>query len=333
MCVLRASGTTFDPDEFERSPSMLFPRVYRKGEPRGSGSKRVNDRSGLTVDVSDASWADLPAQIADAERFLENLEADLRRLVAFPGVEGVCLDFPVDLKQRWVQSHVFPASLVRAAGALGIDLEQSLYVPAHPEPKADDRESGASAVMHADQLVAVIQQAFADVEYPGDWCLRGSNEGDEPFRVESEFKGKSDRYSLDPAFLDSSPAGLATALYFFSHEAFRFYLPAYLIADVGGQLRRTDPVHALTHGLTDRDRVTRINPRRYGARTTFESSSHRLSVFDVPQAAAIIEYLKFRRVSCEFQRNAIDQALANFWRGRVGVTRRSGDDARPEGEA
>ena len=58
----------------------------------------------------------------------------------------------------------------------------------------------------------------------------------------------SDWQSLSPQFIDGSPDGLASALCFFSHAAFQFYLPAYLIADADGLLERVDPVYFLTHG-------------------------------------------------------------------------------------
>ena len=77
-------------------------------------------------------------------------------------------------------------------------------------------------------LKSQIREAFADVQYPGDWCLRGSDEGDEPYRVEAQFKGKTDWRKLDAHSLNTVPDGLASPLSFFSLEAFRFYLPAYL---------------------------------------------------------------------------------------------------------
>jgi hypothetical protein len=61
-----------------------------------------------------------------------------------------------------------------------------------------------------------IRTAFATVEYPGDSCLRGSNEGDEPFLVEQDFKGKTDWRTLDPEFIDQAPDGFSSALSFFS---------------------------------------------------------------------------------------------------------------------
>src|ERR1700687_5966157 len=98
-----------------------------------------------------------------------------------------------------------------------------------------------------ERVVEHIASAFAAVEYPGDWCLRGSNEGDEPYLVEEAFKGKTDWRVLDPTFLDRAPDGYASALSFFSDEAFHFFLPAYMLADIRGQLDCTTPVFHLTH--------------------------------------------------------------------------------------
>src|SRR6266436_2057798 len=96
---------------------------------------------------------------------------------------------------------------------------------------------------NTEETKGVIREAFARVQYPGDWCLRGSNEGEEPFLLEEEFRGKTDWHALDGGFLDQAPAGFGTALCFFSDEAFHFYLPAYLIADMDGQLQKVDPAY------------------------------------------------------------------------------------------
>jgi hypothetical protein len=152
------------------------------------------------------------------------------------------------------------------------------------------------------------------VEYPGDWCLRGSNEGTEPFETEEAFAGKSDWRTLDAAFLDQD----REALSFFSDEAFRFYLPAYLLADLDGCLRDVDVVFHLCHGLQDDARRTWINPRRYGERTWFESACHKFATFDGPQLAAIIAYLRLKRERDEgWNKGVIDQALQNYWLPRA----------------
>jgi hypothetical protein len=169
----------------------------------------------------------------------------------------------------------------------------------------------------AEAVIEQIASAFAAVEYPGDWCLRGSNEGDEPHRVEQAFKGKKDWRALDPAFIDRAPDGFASALSFFSDEAFRFYLPAYLIADLRGQLEHSNPVHHLTRGLDNTSRHERINPRRYGERTWFEHARYKFATFSKPEAAAIEAYLSVKRDRDEFERTRIDEALANYWRDRA----------------
>jgi hypothetical protein len=101
-------------------------------------------------------------------------------------------------------------------------------------------------------IKAQIKEAFSHGVYPGDWCLINSREGTEPGLLEEEFKGKSDWRTLDPSFIDQAPDGFGTALSFFSDEAFRFYLPAYLIADLDGRLKQANVAFALTHGLDNK---------------------------------------------------------------------------------
>ena len=134
MCVLRASGTDFDPETF-LDPSPFEPsKIYRRGDPRLPESRPNGpryDTSGINVAVSEAPWSDLPAQVADAERFLEANRAELERLVQSPGVTDLTLDFPIELRIDGetvvAQFDRFPASLVRLAGTLGIALELSVY--------------------------------------------------------------------------------------------------------------------------------------------------------------------------------------------------------------
>ena len=171
--------------------------------------------------------------------------------------------------------------------------------------------------MDAEAVKNLIRDAFSNVEFPGDWCLRGSNEGEEPYLLEKEFAGKNDWRALDPSFHDQAPGGYASALSFFSDEAFRFYLPAYLIADIDGCLSSTTPVFHLTHSFEDRAKTEKLNPRRYGERTWFESARHKFAMFDQSQAAAIVAYLQFKRETDEFARPMIDQALENYWRDRA----------------
>lgn len=167
---------------------------------------------------------------------------------------------------------------------------------------------------------AQVREAFADVAYPGDWCLTSSREGTEPALLEEEFKGKGDWRTLDPSFIDQAPDGFGTALSFFSDEAFHFYLPAYLLADLHGRLQHADVVFALTHGLDGESRHQKINPRRYGERTWFEHARHKFAMFDAREAGAIVEYLTYKREASavtDFEKARINEALNYYWTARA----------------
>lgn len=172
--------------------------------------------------------------------------------------------------------------------------------------------------MTPDAIKERIVRAFADVEAPPCWCLADSVEGHEPALLAEEFQGKADWRTLDPAFLDSAPGGYGSALSFFSDEAFRFYLPAYLLASLDDKLQRADPTFSLTHRFTDEGRRERINPRRYGERTWFDDGRHKFAVFTQPQVQAIVAYLELMRDRDEGDRADIDQALTNYWLARAG---------------
>jgi hypothetical protein len=161
-----------------------------------------------------------------------------------------------------------------------------------------------------------IRAAFAKVEPPPRWCLSNSREGDEPLAVDRDFKDKVPWDSLDVNFLDRAPEGWGTALSFFSDEAFHYYLPAYLLADLDEKLQQADPLFHLTHGLEKTSADKPINPRRYGARTWRDHARFKFAMFDREQCAAIAVYLQYRRAHGDLtviQTAAIDEALAGYW--------------------
>jgi hypothetical protein len=135
---------------------------------------------------------------------------------------------------------------------------------------------------------------------------------------------------VDAGFLD----GHANALSFFSEAGFRYFLPAYLISDLRGQLQTADPLFHLTHGFSDwttevtagdrtfeirHGRSALINPRRYGAMTSYDYARWRLSVFSREEASAIVAYLEFKRDLDPdvIDRQPIDAALKSFWLERA----------------
>jgi hypothetical protein len=163
---------------------------------------------------------------------------------------------------------------------------------------------------------ALIREAFSSVLYPGDDNLLGSVEGIEPYRVEAEFRGKADWTLLAPEFIDQAPGGLASALSFLSSAAFRFYIPAYMLADIDGKLQRADPFFHLTYGLDDSSRVEHVNPGRYGTMTWFDYAQDRFKEFDGAQRRAVAAYLEYKKASgalLEEQEESIDAALERFW--------------------
>jgi hypothetical protein len=178
-------------------------------------------------------------------------------------------------------------------------------------------------------VIKEIRGAFGNNEYPGDAFLQGSFEGCEPFEEVGPFKGKMDWRAVDPDFLD----GHAVALSFFSEAGFRFFLPAYLVADLQGRLGTADPLFHLTHGFSDSSvevpaklgiftrkfgKSALLNPRRYGAMTWDDYARYRLSVFTKEEAGAIVAYLRHKRDSDSFslEKDCIDGALNSFWVGR-----------------
>ena len=96
-------------------------------------------------------------------------------------------------------------------------------------------------------ILEQIRQAFGETEHPGDPFLEGTQEGCEPGEMIAPFKGVTHWSHIDSTILDPH----YTALSFFSEGGFRYFLPAFLIADLQGQLQTADPVFFLIHGFSD----------------------------------------------------------------------------------
>jgi len=177
-----------------------------------------------------------------------------------------------------------------------------------------------------DQVIAAIESGFARTTRPAAPFLQGSRDGCEPGEAVAPFLDLGDWRGIPPAVLD----GHYDALSFFSEGGFRFFLPAYLVADVRDQLMTADPVFHLTHGfhsisVTTPDGVVTtggaslLNPRRYGAITWEETARFRLSVFTREEAVAIVAYLHWRRDkdTLGVAAPAITSALQRFWLERT----------------
>ena len=164
-----------------------------------------------------------------------------------------------------------------------------------------------------ERLKARVREAFAAAPPPDRSALRGSNEGEEPFLLEAEFRSVPDWRQVEVSFIDRAPDGFGSALSFFSPEAFRYYLPAYLVADLDEALRQSDPVFHLWHGLDDDTRDKPVNERRYGGWTWFEAIADRFKLFSEAEVEAIVAYLQYKATRDDFARPKVEQALTNFW--------------------
>lgn len=179
-------------------------------------------------------------------------------------------------------------------------------------------------------LIQHIHKAFSETEYPGDPFLLGSREGCEPYEEVGPFEGKDDWTALEAEFLDAHYGALS----FLSDGGFRFFLPAYLVADLKGELNTADPVFHLTHGFFDSSvevptqsgvvvrkfgKSVFVNPRRFGAMTSYDHARYRLSVFTQEEAKAVVRYLSYKRDSDPdgIQKEQIDAALTLYWLKRA----------------
>ncbi len=101
--------------------------------------------------------------------------------------------------------------------------------------------------MTKDEVIDEIKRAFASVPYPGDSRLVYDNSGShlECNEVQAAFKGK-EWESLSPEFLFEQRYSLS----FFSHEAFNYYLPAFLIFVVNDFYNADDLSDNLVLALT-----------------------------------------------------------------------------------
>ena len=180
------------------------------------------------------------------------------------------------------------------------------------------------------RVIEHIREAFCDTERPGDAFLQGIHEGCEPGESVAPFIGVADWSQLDPAILNAS----YNALSFFSEGGFRYFLPAYLIADLEERLQTADPVFHLTNGFFDKvltmpagprvyektiGKSAFVNPLRYGAMTWHDHARCQLSVFTREEAGAIVAYLEFKRDADLHRLNAdeINASLESFWRDRA----------------
>jgi hypothetical protein len=179
-------------------------------------------------------------------------------------------------------------------------------------------------------LVAQIRAAFQDTPYPGDDRLCGSSQGDEPAGYALEFRGLDWRI-IHPDFLSFNYACLS----FFSSAGFRYFLPAYLVADVMELESSSDPVFHLTYGLVEENTAAIIEDLAQSGDLSgeilefarkneqkpefdgFQLALEKFAPFTLAEKQAIVAYLDYSAQNNPYARERIESALERYWRKAI----------------
>jgi hypothetical protein len=192
-------------------------------------------------------------------------------------------------------------------------MEQDAFWRSHgrlPQRAAKAHERPLPKSPDIADLKAEIAGAFTAL-HPGDDAIRESDLGCEPFEVAALYRGRDDWRILEPAFLDQAGLG------FLSAAAFRFYLPAFLLADLDDALMSATPSFYLSHGLDDVGKLNRVNPHMYGERTWFDHISDRFAVFTTAESHAVLGYLLWAAHRDDDMDGTIAEAIENYWMPRA----------------
>jgi hypothetical protein len=157
-----------------------------------------------------------------------------------------------------------------------------------------------------DQIANEVGQAFPAHRPFVFSPIVNSVQGDEPYDVARDFADKEDWTILTSEWLDASPGGLGSALSFLSDDAVCFYIPAYIMADLRGELNLVDPVFYLTHGIGQ--------PCDQASTDWGSYTRQRWALLTAPQALALVHYLEWCVAKDMLGlTHGIPEALAGFW--------------------
>lgn len=163
-----------------------------------------------------------------------------------------------------------------------------------------------------------VVEAFTSIPRPGNWALSGTSEGPEGMRIQEEFSGLEDWQKADARFLLHHIR--CGSLNWLSHEAFRYFLPAFLVADLDGLLAEEGEEVALclVEDFGSGRRDAPVNPLRFGARTWWNEGVYAYSTFHQTEASAILSYLRWRAsISGPLVRQLIMEAIDIYWEDRA----------------
>ena len=105
---------------------------------------------------------------------------------------------------------------------------------------------------------------------------------------------------------------------FLTDEAVRFYIPAYLAADLIGCLHRVNPPFWLVHGFDSMSRDVRVGGRAGKNKSWTDVACALWNGLTQKQAAAIVHYLEWRVARDGIAiADDIVEALATYWYARA----------------
>jgi hypothetical protein len=151
-----------------------------------------------------------------------------------------------------------------------------------------------------EKLISQIQEAFADAEYPGDDNLVTSSEYLANLQIEIDFGGKHWKDVTTNLILSHR-----LDLHRFTPEAFCFYLPAFLVASLGGE----HSGEIISHVFWSFD------PQQCQGKASNEFSS-RVKVLSSKQKAVVKAFVQYYRATEAIQL-PVDKRVVEFWANYV----------------
>ena len=182
----------------------------------------------------------------------------------------------------------------------------------------------------ADEVIAKIKGAFPAKRPPGlaliepEWSRFP---GDEYEDVENTFRDLDDWTAIDVSVLVRSEHMEIRA--FMSDAALRFYIPAYMVADLQGKMTFTDPSFSLIIGFDDQaserrhELATQLHakwgmapPKKF---TFGDLARRRWTQLDSIQVEAVVAYLEWIiERDGPLVAEDVAEALATYWHPRAG---------------
>jgi hypothetical protein len=167
-----------------------------------------------------------------------------------------------------------------------------------------------NTTLDKEELILKITKAFTENEFPGNDNLVAPSHGEEPDLIRNHFLGQNSWNKLSPEFIDYDEA-----LSFFSDKAFRFYIPAFMIADLNEQLEYNIPYVRLCSFLSPESENKKM-AKIWGSGTMGERAKECFKHFSDEQVNTIIAYLHWKLVQ-DKDNLIIEQALQNYWLKRT----------------